>query len=291
MALAKKGVIGIQNVLTFLWYTDGAAVFKSGKRRVWLLKLAINELPFDERFCKENFLVPTIWCGPVKPQPLILAKPGMGSLRSLAKGADIPIFRGIMKKIKGVVLAGTGDTPARALMLNMIAHNGQLYACPKCEQKGESRTDCAGVTVFPYRPNEMLIRTKESFERNGKIAQNMKFTEAYKELKGTSPLSKIMPDPVKGTSIDAMHLVYGSVSKTILKVFVDKTLARCKCNVSKSQKSLVDERLLALKVPPFLTRIPMTTTDLALWKTSLLKSLCLYFALAVLNDIGPTRST
>lgn len=270
--------------VTWMVYKDGASAFGSVHFEMWPLILSINELPYSERFKKENIIVPAIWCGPGKPQPNVLLKAILPELKLLKdEGVDFDISGIGMKRVKCQVTCATGDSPARALFLNMTAFNGE-YPCQKCYQKGECREGYPGVRVLPYLPDDMKARQKLDFKRDGKIAGRLKHMDAYLGLKGPTLLSTICPDPVRGTAIDAMHLIYGGVMKTLNKFFVDQEFKDLPGSVYQS-RIIIDERLLALKLPHFLTRVAKSLADIAFWKTSFWKTYTLYLVLAIFKDI------
>ena len=280
----ELGILGTCTALSLMWYTDGAALFKSSRISVWPLFLSINELPYSERFKKENLLVAALWCGPVQPHGNIILKAVYPDLKKLAEGVSLEIEDQGEKVIKAVVLNGTGDTPARALMLNMVKHNGQ-NCCQKCEQEGEPREGCFGVRVFPYKPEEMVPRTDEKLCRQGDLATNL--NHAYMGVKGRTLLSNMTYSAVRGTSLNSMHLIYGGIAKINVKFFLDSDFAKLECNLDKESKILVDQRLLAIKPPHYLTRVPKSLNEYATWKTSIHKSMFLYYALPVFVGIVP----
>eukprot|EP00111_Clytia_hemisphaerica_P019526 TCONS_00057559-protein len=55
--------------------------------------------------------------------------------------------------LKGMILCGTCDMPAKASVLNMCQFNA-FYGCPKCTQRGETvMTESGGnVRSFPFKP-------------------------------------------------------------------------------------------------------------------------------------------
>lgn len=61
------GILSDPNNISFSWYTDGVKVYKSSKFSFWPLYLAINELPYQERFKKENLIIAGMWFGEEKP--------------------------------------------------------------------------------------------------------------------------------------------------------------------------------------------------------------------------------
>ncbi|KAK3924153.1 putative cysteine--tRNA ligase, mitochondrial [Frankliniella fusca] len=276
--------------LTCEWYADGAELFKSAKVSIWNLFLSINELPYSERFKKKNLLVPALWVGPVKPPTNLFLQSSIPDLEKLAKA--VPMDIADLERTEDVslkVLGGTGDTPARALILNMVAHNGE-HSCQMCLQKGECREGCFGVRVFPYDPNEMEPRTVENFERHGKWAMVLKKQDpllSYMGLHGTTPLSKITLDPVRGTAIDIMHNLYGGCAKISHSFFADasSSYSSLSCHLTKLERNLLDDRILQIKPPHYLTRVPKSIHELGSWQTSIHKSMCLYYSLPVFQGI------
>lgn len=274
-----------ESSLTFNWYTDGAALFKSSKMSVWPLYLTINELPFSERFCKENIIVPVLWCGPVKPHGNMLLhclEPGLNELR---KGVSMEVDSIGTKVVKGVLIGGTGDTPARALMLHMVQHNGE-NSCQKCYQPGECREGHFGVRVFPYAPKEMTPRNAENAKSDSNYARLTK-SDAYMGFKGITALSKLTLDPIRGTALDVMHLIYGGVCKINLKFFTDDKYSKLNCNLSKVKRDKLNERLIGIKPPHYVTRVTKSVDDIAIWKTSEFKSLTLYYLPVILIGLIP----
>ncbi|KAE8739351.1 hypothetical protein FOCC_FOCC015155 [Frankliniella occidentalis] len=260
------------------WYADGAEAYKSAKVSVWNLFFSINELPYSERFKKENLLVPAFF----------LLKKSIAVLQTLAIG--VPMYVADLnqtKHVKFVVVGGTGDTPARALLLNMVAHNGE-YPCQFCLQKGKCREDCPGVRVMPYNEEEMIPRTKENVKRHSELAKKMKPTiTSYKGFHGTTPLTKFTLNTVRATSIDSMHLVYGGLGKLNLAFFVDpsSSYTSLECHVSKLDRAIINERLLQIKPPHFITRVPKSIHEIGSWQTSVHKSMFLYYGLPVMKGI------
>ncbi|KAK3918903.1 Putative glutathione-dependent formaldehyde-activating enzyme [Frankliniella fusca] len=202
-----------------MWYTDGAAVFNSSNLSVWPLILTINELPFSERYKKGNILVPAIWCGPVKPHVYILLKPVYPDLLKVKKGIPINVFKKVENIVRGIIIVGTADLRARALMLNLVAHNGEC-GCQKCFQPGEGRVGCPLVRVFPFQPNNMASRNDKHFAKDGLYATSLR--KAYMGVKGPTLLSQLSLFPIRGTGLDEMHMIFGGCGKTLAKLILSE---------------------------------------------------------------------
>ena len=56
--LCQEGeILSYPGNISFNWYTDGVPVFKFSKWAFWPVYLIINELPYDQRFRKENVIL------------------------------------------------------------------------------------------------------------------------------------------------------------------------------------------------------------------------------------------
>lgn len=277
-AMVEKGLLGSDGRLSGQLYTDGAALYVSANVSVWPAFVSINELPYEERFKKQNILLPVLWCGPTKPPINILMSAVFPDLQNLANGLKVEVKNIGQKEVKLFIINATGDLPARSMMLNMVQFNG-ANSCQCCEQPGVSRPDCPGVRYFPYRPSEMKPRTAESMQACG-----MKGTEEkpYLGVKGTTILSKIMSNFVFGVAIDPMHQIYAGVGKKVTKLLCDDSKKSKKWSIS-HYVNLMNLRLLNIKPPAHIPRVPRPLTDVAYWKCSELKAWLLHYSLPVFD--------
>jgi len=82
-----------------------------------------------------------------------------------------------------------------------------------------------------------------------------------------------------------MHLIYGGLGKTLVKFLVGEEHSQMEYNVHKTHSNLISERLLKIKPPYFMTRLPQTISLHSTWKTSEHKSWFLYYSLPILKDL------
>ncbi|KAK3925108.1 D-alanine--D-alanine ligase [Frankliniella fusca] len=279
----KKGFLGNQSSLSLQWYTDGVALYNSTNFSVWLTYLTINELPYNQRFKKENVLVPVIWCGSTKPPGNLIMNSMHPELKVLSLGVNYDIHGTDSKKIKFFVVNGTADLPAKAMMLNMKESNG-AESCQKCEQPGEPRVNFSGVRIFPYQP-VMTLRTNENYLKYSKEAHST--GKPVVGVKGISTLSMIVMDVIRGTAIDPMHLI-GGVAKKLTSLLLCTKLESKKWSIA-SHLDTLDKRLLSIKSPAHIMRGPRSLREIAYWKMSEHQHWLVEFAVPVLYQILPRR--
>ena len=195
---------------------------------------------------------------------------------------------------KCVLLCGTCDLPARAMACCMHQYNGK-YSCIKCEQPGESlKVGQRGrVQVFlPVSADELdklkaPSRTDEDVKQCAKTSLENGMTEPVKGIKGPSYLSEIPAYSfVHGTSIDYMHCILLGISKSLLNLWFSsdfKTEPFSLIGVSQ----LVNDRLLSVKPPNNITRLPRSIEDRQHWKASEHRNWLLFYAVPVLKGLLP----
>lgn len=107
------------NNFSLMWYADGVPVYKSSRKSLWPIYFVINELPPEERFKLENMLIGGFWFGG-KVQPNLLLKPMMITFKKLLEGILItPHGKNQAVNMKGILIFGTGDLPAKSAFLGI----------------------------------------------------------------------------------------------------------------------------------------------------------------------------
>ncbi|CAG5075369.1 Protein of unknown function [Cotesia congregata] len=130
----------------------------------------------------------------------------------------VPPPGNIQRIVRGVMLMGVCDQPAKGDCFNFVQYNGD-YGCTSCLSKGELLHTDAGGHVHVY-PHELQIHPRTSGQT---VAHANLATpgEPVMGVKGNSALFLIMPDFIRGTAIDRMHCSDGGVIKKILTLLFD----------------------------------------------------------------------
>ncbi|KAK3924797.1 Solute carrier family 12 member 4 [Frankliniella fusca] len=95
-----------------------------------------------------------------------------------------------------------------------------------------------------------------------------------------------MPNYLLGTAIDWMHSVYGGVGKKVLLLLLSTKKKAKAWSISKYQ-SVLNDRLLNIKPPAHITRVPRSLTEIKYFKTSEWKTWLNDYSLPVLNGVLP----
>ncbi|XP_044582705.1 uncharacterized protein LOC123263800 [Cotesia glomerata] len=279
------GFLADRNNISLTWYTDGIPVYKSSKVSMWPVYLSINELPFAERTKRENeLLLLGLWFGSEKPNANNYFNKFYKQLKNLSEGIQITLADNQIIEVKAVLLIGTCDVPAKCQFFNFTYFMGS-YGCPSCLWPGETYhlpPDGSSHThVYRYTLDPQ-IRTSRKCVTFARLALND--GSPHMGVKGPCALSKLMPDFIVGTAIDQMHCVFGGVVKKLLSLWFDPS-NRGEPYSLIDMSNIINNRLINIKPPSFVHRMPRSTEDLVHWKASELKNWFFYYALPVMQEV------
>lgn len=266
--LRQAGFLADPNNISLSWYTDGVPVFSSSHIGMWPLFFIINELPFHLRMKRENIILAGLWFGDKKPAANHFLRQFRESLQQLYEGYNFFLPGENQITVRGVLLYGACDLPAKAQFLNIVQFNG-AYGCPNCLNPGETyHLDTGGFThVYRYQ-DQIDLRT--AMQTIGFGLEAHQRNEAVMGVKGPCTLATFMPDYILGTGIDRMHGGDGGVTKKLLDLwFSSKHQAQPFSLVA--VKDIISARLKEIKPPKWVHRIPRSLDDVLHWKASELR--------------------
>ena len=278
--------------ISFIWNTDGIPVFKSSKYSMWPIYLAINELPLKKRWHANNIILAGLWLGHQKPDMLQFLKPFTESLTTLyTEGVRInsPDIQETLT-CRGMLLCGTCDLPAKAIVHNMMQFNGH-YGCNHCKQNGKQLSTGAGkVHIYPYIDENPLGPLRTNDETKLHSHEAVATAKPVFGVKGPSWLSTVPKyNLIDGNVIDYMHCVLLGITKMLLKLWFNseysKELWYCGNQIKKA-----DAKLLQIKPPTTITRVPRSIQHhRSYWKASEYRVWLLFYSLPVMLHILPNE--
>ncbi|KAJ1519227.1 hypothetical protein ONE63_011166 [Megalurothrips usitatus] len=282
-----SGFLRDPNNVSFMWYSDGIKVFKSSAFSVWPLCLAINELPYKKRSDPDNILLVGLWFGKNKPNPNLFLRPLLKTMKKFETDGHsfkLPDNSDIL--VKGKVLCGTCDLPAKSKFLQFKQFNG-AYGCGQCMQEGgRAVAGKTTVQVYPYTPN-VPKRTHVETQRFAQQALEARARDknaSVNGVKGPSLVSKLVPDIIRCTAIDVMHGVFLGVCKMLLNLWFSPSFSNQPWSLHHLQ-DVVDEKLKKIKPPSYAARAPRSLKDIKFWKASEYKLFLLYYSVPLLHGV------
>ncbi|KAK3916587.1 hypothetical protein KUF71_025702 [Frankliniella fusca] len=277
----QRGFLSNPSNISFMWYTDGVSVFNfSNKFSIWPLYLVINELKYKQRVKKENIVLAGIWFGKRKPKANTFLEPFYTRLQDFYHNGHIfSRPNGPPVHVRGVMLCGTCDMPAKSTFLRIKQFNGN-YGCPRCLQKGE-QYEGSTVHVYRHSPN-VPLRTNESLQLHGRAAVASGLP--CFGVKGVSLLYRMVSDLIRSTGIDAMHGVFSGLGKALLELWFHSDHKESDFTLYHFVDS-VNARLKEFKVPSFLNKFTQSVSDLTSWKSLDFKVWLFYYSIPVLSGL------
>ena len=261
--------------------TDGVPLFNSSKASLWPVYLAISNLPPALRMNLDYLMLAGVWCSPTKPPMDILLTPILKSISKLAStGIATETIEG-MKVVKGKLLVGIFDLPAKACAANMKQFNGK-YGCTYCTDEG----DVIGRNTRIYPPDAPHIsRTTSQMDEWADEAEDT--GNAVMGVKGKSVLADYLQLP-ECLPIDYMHSVLEGVFKSLLKSWFDSTNHRMPFYLGRMIKA-INRKAKQIQLPSEFSRSIRPLETIAYWKASEFRSWLLHLAIPLLKDHLPAE--
>eukprot|EP00027_Filamoeba_sp_ATCC50430_P015213 CAMPEP_0168566444 /NCGR_PEP_ID=MMETSP0413-20121227/14422_1 /TAXON_ID=136452 /ORGANISM="Filamoeba nolandi, Strain NC-AS-23-1" /LENGTH=607 /DNA_ID=CAMNT_0008598463 /DNA_START=191 /DNA_END=2011 /DNA_ORIENTATION=- len=274
----SKGFLNQPQNISFSFNTDGIAPFQSAKKTIWPVFLTVNELPPAERFKKSNMILAGLWIDKVKPPMNAFLQPIIQELYHLQTEGITVKCNNKELVVKAVMLNCVCDSPAKAAVLNIKAHNGKAKdqnsggGCPYCKHPGQW-TD--NRTVYPYL---------DGIHKTCKRKQEDRQDPSDLSIKGPTILHALPDfDVVENVSIDSMHSVWEGVVKHMVSLWFDATYKDAPWSLRSHIKE-IDQDLLKIKLSSdHLRQFRSVNKEACYWKAVECKNFCLIAFPAVMK--------
>lgn len=269
--------------ISFTVNTDGVNKFSSSRAgHLWPVYIMINELPKEHRF-KKKFIIPAyIYCDKQDPNMLTFLNPLVEKLNTLnATGIHVSDSADGNINVRCMLFVATADLPARADLMNMKRFNGKC-ACHLCKSEGKGYGPNNIHRYWPYEQN----LEKRTHEDQVKYASKATQKQAVMGVKGHSVFTKLLYpfDLVRSFAIDWMHCVCLGVVKYIMQLQMSD-VNKGKVFYIGAKKASMSHKLLSIKPPDIVGRLPRSLEDLKHWKATELNNWLLHYSVAVLHQI------
>lgn len=269
--------------LTITFSTDGGARFKSSNTSIWPIQFVVNELPPDLRW--SNVILTGLWYGKSHPNMRIFIDAFVQEM--------IPLSITPIKWSSGNAehnsrlfsICACVDSPARALIMNTTQFNGR-YGCSWCLHPGITME---GTSQLRYTVLEHNVENRTAAGLENDMREAFQQHQIVRGVKGPSPLVNLPGfDVVWGLSPEYMHSVFLGVVNQITEIWFSEVDLPCYIG-SPSNRRNIDNRLLKIKTPHIITRLPRSIDSRKLWKANEWRNWLLYYSFPCLLGILPDR--
>ncbi|KAG0426512.1 hypothetical protein HPB47_026389 [Ixodes persulcatus] len=245
---------------------------------VWPIQFVINELPPHVRF--KHPTLAGLWFGKTHPNMQTFIGTFVEAVNSMQ---PVKWKHGShLHQSKAFVLCCSVDAPARAAVQNMVLFNG-YHGCPWCLITGE------------YREGSMRYIADEppALRSSAMVSRDMQLALAFKDsvngIKGPSAMMNLPGfDLVTGYSVEYMHCVLQGVAKQVAELLFSSSNSNQRFYIGTAATlARVNARLLCIKPPHCITRLPRSLCERSYWKASEWRHWLLFYMLPCLQGILP----
>lgn len=295
--------------LHFIHNVDGFPMGNSSIYQCWPNFLAIADINSSLR--SSYLILSNIYCGPCKPDMNLYLKNWVESMETLGNEGFTWMHPELktLQSTKASVVVSADDAQARAPLQALSYYNG-AYGCSFCEIKSEPLKgiieDENAINVFekeasfsrtcyyPYRLGlNARLRTKKNMMEQAaimvdpkKIGLRNKNEKTMFGVKGFSQMA-FLPhfDIAKGFSPDMLHACLLGTVRRHLNILFDSKYKEKEFYLTQGYRNLISEKLLKIKPPSFITRLPRSLKFLKQWKGSEFMWWLILYSLPCLENV------
>ncbi|KAK1166316.1 hypothetical protein AOXY_G12915, partial [Acipenser oxyrinchus oxyrinchus] len=271
-----------EETLSVMFSCDGLPVFKSSSFCVWPVLCVINELPATERF--NHIFLASLWSGCKKPDMSVYLQPFVFECRDLATEGLLWVnpTTGENTITKVITTVAVCDTVARPMLQNMTQFNGK-HGCGFCLDSGDVVPKNRGtVRAYPYKTSSILRNAQATLLNAEGAVQSGKSVNG---VKGPSLLGLIPHfDIISNFVPDYMHCILLGVCRQMATLWFDSQYHQYQFYIG-LQINKIDSRLLDIKPPSTISRVPHSVTLRKYWKAHEWYAWLMFYSIPVLKGI------
>ena len=264
--------------------------YKHTSFSVGVLYLAVQNLPRELRFKRDNIIVVGIIPGPSEPSMNIntYLKPLIDDMKQLWHGVDVRI-NGSSKRIRAALSCLACDVPAARKVGGFVGHRGKR-GCNRCfklfpTQHFGDTPDYSGFNKSEWEPRSHAVHVWYSHQQEAaKTEVERKTIESTYGARYTSLYELPYYNAISSCIIDPMHCFFLGISKHFFKVWVSKGI------LMEREFASIQNKVDSFKTPPDIGRIPYKiNSKFSGLKADQWKNWTLYFSLFSLKGVLPPR--
>ncbi len=279
------------NHVSLTFNCDGIPVFESSNNSLWPIQLTVNELKPSIR--NKNILLGALWFGKSKPAFFVYFLPFIEEMKRLSSVGMYWTAKYSRKQMltKVFVIQCSCDSVARCMMQGINQFNGQ-FGCSWCMhegtvlEKGKGHVRAYTVeqnVVYPLRRSDDLVQHAAMC-----VDQNVDHVNGVCIASPLILLHDSGFDMVNSFTVDYMHAVLLGCVRQFCKLWFD-TSYHTKPWYIGTQMFLLDRKLLRVRPPSEVRRLPRSLAVRKLWKATEWRNWLLYYSVPVLDGVLSNR--
>ena len=256
----EKPLLASSHTYAFMLNIDWFQPYTLLEYSVGAIYLAIMNLPYEQRFKRENIILLGTIPGPTEPRRDLnqYLRPLVYEFLELLDGVQMKIYGEETQLVKGILIGVSCDMPAGRKVCGFLGHSATL-GCNKCFKKFPGSVGSKDYSGFDREnPRKWKKRTNEVHRSNVREIQRAKTKTERDKLESEygcrySVLLQLPYfDPTQMSIIDPMHNLFLGSAKHLTKLWINSEPAIITNNDLKTIQEFVDE----MHVPADVGRIP-----------------------------------
>ena len=273
---------GTNRFLTLLFSTDGSPAFNSGTKSLWPITAFVNELSPKIRFGLP--IIAGLWCSDSPVFMTLFFGAFVAEMQRLRSEGIHWRYGGRTMMSKVYAVCSVPDTLARASMQNLIRFNGH-FGWSWCYHQGK------------YDAHQVRYPILDTYQKRTDASTRLDTSKSLADgrhvrgVKGPSCLFNLPEfNLIEGYVPDYMHCVCLGVTKMLLDMWTStKNHAEQFYIGRRDQLANINSRLLSIRPPREVSRLPRTVKVKSDWKASEWRSWLLFYGVPCLTEVLQTR--
>lgn len=256
--------------------TDGAQIFQSNRKSLWLIQVYQAYLNPSKRYLPQNVLIVGAHFDSKKPKMGDFFYPFLKEVKEINEKREFVMMHNNNEYTFTLFIICSCDLPAKADLQGFVGHSGR-YGCAYCIHPG--------VSVKPDQKARAKIRFtkgKNNYEERSHANTVELYSRLHSEpIYGVKRMSCLIAlsdfDLINCFAIDSMHCVHLGVMRKMINLWLDSKNKSQPYYIKKRNQTILSSRLVNIKPISEIIRRPRSIFCKGDFKANEFRSLLLYY--------------
>ena len=226
---------------------------------VGVMYMAVNNLPRELRYKRENIILVGIIPGPNEPKLTMnsFLKPLVEDLKEFWAGIMIPCNNHPLKNIciRAALICSACDVPATRKLCGFVGHTATL-GCSKCLKnfscEGNSKMDYSGYDHELWGIRNLAVHREQCLKYlQAKTKSEQTLISKTYGVRYSCLIELPYFNPIRFAVVDPMHNLFLGTAKHAMETWTDKGI------LGKKEFSIIEQIVVKIKTPHDVGRVPL----------------------------------